>query len=77
MENFLSQVESVNGVVNDFAWGWFAIALLLGTGVICTVVTKFFQFSHIKHFDRCYNLSMVMRTKNKKEFQTFNWNLHR
>lgn len=50
MENFLSKVASVNDVVNSFAWGWFAIVLLLGTGVICTVITKFFQFSHIKHW---------------------------
>lgn len=50
MENFLSQVAAVNDVVNGFAWGWFAIALLLGTGVVCSVVTKFFQFSHIKHW---------------------------
>ncbi|MBQ0027755.1 MAG: alanine:cation symporter family protein, partial [Lachnospiraceae bacterium] len=50
MENFLAQVTSVNDVVNSFAWGWFAIVLLLGTGVICSVVTKFFQFSHIKHW---------------------------
>ena len=50
MENFLAQVASVNDVVNGFAWGWFAIVLLLGTGVICSVVTKFFQFSHIKHW---------------------------
>ncbi len=50
MENFLSQVASVNDVVNSFAWGWFAIVLLLGTGVVCSAVTKFFQFSHIKHW---------------------------
>ncbi len=50
MENFLKQVASVNGKVNDFAWGWFAIILLLGTGVICTAITKGFQISHIKHW---------------------------
>ena len=50
MENFLSQVAAVNDVVNSFAWGWFAIILLLGTGVVCSAVTKFFQFSHIKHW---------------------------
>jgi len=50
MENFLSQVAAVNDVINSFAWGWFAIVLLLGTGVVCSVVTKFFQFSHIKHW---------------------------
>ena len=50
MEAFLDKVASVNGVVNDFAWGWFAIILLLGTGIICTIVTKVFQISHLKHW---------------------------
>ena len=46
----LETITSVNDAVNSFAWGWFAIVLLLGTGVICTVITKCFQFSHIKHW---------------------------
>ena len=50
MENFISQLTAVNDAVNSFAWGWFAIVLLLGTGVTCTVITKFFQFSHLKHW---------------------------
>jgi len=50
MEQFLANVAAVNDVINSFAWGWFAIVLLLGTGVICTSVTKFFQFTHIKHW---------------------------
>ena len=50
MENFLTTVENVNNVVNSFAWGWFAIVLLLGTGVVCTVITKCFQISHLKHW---------------------------
>jgi len=50
MEQFLQNVTSVNDKVNSFAWGWFAIILLLGTGLVCTIVTKGFQFSHIKHW---------------------------
>ncbi len=50
MENFLTTVENVNNVVNSFAWGWFAIVLLLGTGVVCTIITKCFQISHLKHW---------------------------
>ena len=50
MEEFLAKVASVNDTVNGFSWGWFAIILLLGTGLVCTVVTKGFQFSHIKHW---------------------------
>ncbi len=50
MENFMNQVASVNDVVNSFAWGWFGLILLLGTGVICTVITKAFQITHIPHW---------------------------
>ena len=50
MENFLSKVAEVNDVVNSFAWGWFALILLLGTGLICTIITKCFQISHLKHW---------------------------
>ena len=46
----LETITSVNDAVNSFAWGWFAIVLLLGTGVICTAITKAFQFTHIKHW---------------------------
>ena len=50
MENVLSKVAEVNDVINGFAWGWFAIFMLLGTGLICTVITKCFQISHLKHW---------------------------
>ncbi|MCQ2523072.1 MAG: alanine:cation symporter family protein [Lachnospiraceae bacterium] len=50
MENFLTNVAAVNDKVNGFAWGWFAIILLLGTGLTCTVITKCFQISHLKHW---------------------------
>ncbi len=50
MEKFLESVTAVNDVVNGFAWGWFAIILLLGTGLICTIITKCFQISHLKHW---------------------------
>ena len=50
MEKFLESVASVNDVINSFAWGWFAIAMLLGTGLVCTVITKCFQISHLGHW---------------------------
>lgn len=43
-------VTEVNKAVNDFAWGWFAIAMLLGTGLICSVITRFFQITFIKEW---------------------------
>ncbi len=50
MEEFFQKVADVNNVVNNFAWGWFALVLLLGTGLICTVVTKCFQVTHLRHW---------------------------
>ena len=50
MEKFLDKVTEINDVVNSFAWGWFALILLLGTGLVCTIITKCFQISHLKHW---------------------------
>ena len=50
MEGFLSVVEKVNDAVNGFVWGWPALILLAFVGVLMTVLTKFFQISHIGHW---------------------------
>ncbi len=36
--------------LNGFIWGWFGIVLLLGTGIIMTSLTKFFQITHFGHW---------------------------
>ena len=50
MEQFLKSVEAINGEVNSVVWGIFGLALLIGTGIIVTCCTKFFQVSHIAHW---------------------------
>ena len=50
MENFLSTIESVNNAVNSFVWGLPMLILLVGTGILMTFLTKFFQISHVKHW---------------------------
>ena len=50
MENFLSTVENVNNAVNGFVWGLPMLVLLVGTGILMTCLTKFFQISHFKHW---------------------------
>ncbi len=50
MENFLQTVTDVNGAVNGVVWGPFGLFLLIGTGILMTIVTKVFQVSHIKHW---------------------------
>ena len=46
----METIVSINDAVNSFAWGWFGLIMLLGTGLVCTVITKFFQITHIKHW---------------------------
>ena len=50
MNEFLAKVAEINGVIYNFVWVTIGIALLLGSGVICTIVTKGFQFVHFKHW---------------------------
>ena len=48
MEAFFAKVAEVNDAVNGVVWGIFGLVLLIGTGIIMTVCTKFFQVSRIK-----------------------------
>jgi AGCS family alanine or glycine:cation symporter len=40
-------IESINGVINALVWGWPMIVLLVGTGVVLTVLTGFVQVRHL------------------------------
>ena len=50
MGNFISGVERVNGAVNGFVWGLPMLILLVGTGILMTILTRVFQISHFKHW---------------------------
>ena len=52
MDGFVSTVEQVNGAVNGFVWGLPMLILLVGTGILMTILTKVFQVSHFKHWVR-------------------------
>lgn len=43
-------ITNVNGAVNNFVWGIPMLVLLVGTGILMTVLTRFFQLSHIGHW---------------------------
>lgn len=43
-------IVSINNSINSFAWGTFALILLLGTGLACTIATGLFQVTRIKHW---------------------------
>lgn len=50
MNGVLSIVENVNNAVNSFVWGLPMLILLVGTGILMTVLTKCFQITHFKHW---------------------------
>ncbi len=43
-------IVRINDALNSFAWGTFGLSLLLGTGIICTLITGVFQVRHLPHW---------------------------
>jgi AGCS family alanine or glycine:cation symporter len=50
MEQFIERITAVNDVINTFVWVQIGLVLLIGVGVIMTLLTGFFQVTHIKHW---------------------------
>lgn len=48
--SFFEQLADINGVINDFVWVRIGLVLLIGTGILLTCCTKFFQVTHIAHW---------------------------
>lgn len=46
----IKMITDVNGAVNGFVWGIPMLILLVGTGILMTVLTKVFQISHIGYW---------------------------
>lgn len=66
----------IAGDLNDFIWGWFGIALLFGTGIVMTVLTKFFQITHGRHWLKktigsLFNKKVSAHTEDKASISQF------
>ncbi|MDO5336291.1 MAG: alanine/glycine:cation symporter family protein [Eubacteriales bacterium] len=46
----LDMIANINGKINGFVWGVPMLILLVGTGILMTVLTKVFQISHIGYW---------------------------
>ena len=46
----LDKIAEINGSINGVVWGIFGLALLVGTGIIVTCCTKFFQVTKLGHW---------------------------
>jgi AGCS family alanine or glycine:cation symporter len=76
MDKFLSVLESVNGEINGVVWGVFGLLLLVGTGIIVTAMTKFFQVTHIGLWFRetlgsLFNKDVIKHSREKGSISPF------
>ncbi len=46
----LEVVTNINNAVNNVVWGWPALILLFAVGLLMTILTKGFQFTHFGHW---------------------------
>ena len=49
MNELAQAVASVNNIINGIVWGVPALTLLIGTGILMTVLTRFFQFTRFRY----------------------------
>ena len=76
MDKILQWVESFNGKINSFVWGAFGLLLLVGTGVVVTALTKFFQVTHIglwfkNTIGSLFHKDVIKHTKEKGSISPF------
>ena len=50
MNSFLETITNVNDAINSFVWVKIGLYLLIGTGILLTIVTKCFQITHFGHW---------------------------
>ena len=72
----LEAITSVNDSVNSFVWGMTGLILLIGTGILMTVLTKFFQVSHLRHWWKntigsMFDRKVIGHTKEKGTISPF------
>ena len=66
MESFINWITNVNNAVNGVVWGVPALTLLIGTGIVMTILTKGFQFTRFGLWMRETIGKLFTRDKNKK-----------
>ena len=76
MGSFLETVSSINDVINEFVWVKIGIVLLIGTGILMTILTKFFQVTHCKHWwdktvGSLFDPNVISHTKDKASISQF------
>lgn len=76
MNSFLENLAKVNDVINTFVWVKIGLIILIGTGILTTVITKFFQISHLRHWWKntigsMFDKNVIGHTKDKSSISPF------
>ena len=77
MDKFIQIVTDVNNQVNGAVWGMPGLILLIGTGIVLTLLTRVFQISHLGHWWKQTIASIfkkdsnATRSKDKKAISQF------
>lgn len=50
MQSVLDVIKQVNDAINGFVWVKIGLIILIGTGILMTFVTGFFQITHLGHW---------------------------
>lgn len=50
MSEFFAKLAEINDAINGFVWVKIGLVILIGTGILTTCCTKFFQLSHLRHW---------------------------
>ncbi len=69
-------IAEVNSKVNSLVWGVPALVLLIGTGVVMTILTKGFQFTHFGHAMKetvgsLFKKKDILKSKDKDSISQF------
>ena len=72
----LDAITNVNNSINGFVWGYVGLALLIGTGILLTLMTKVFQINHLGHWWKntigsMFEKKVISHTKEKGSISPF------
>ena len=76
MDKFIQVVTDVNSAVNNVVWGIPALILLIGTGILMTILTKGFQFTRFGHMIKetiggLFRKKDILKSKDKNSISQF------
>lgn len=69
-------IAHYNGIINNIVWGVPALILLIGTGIVMTILTRGFQFTHFGHTMKetvgsLFKKKDILKSKDKQSISQF------